>query len=74
MIGKTAIAAGLLALGALVLPHVSSAAPLAPANGKAVAESGLVKRVQYDRPSCRRVCVETDYYGSCRRWRTVCDY
>jgi hypothetical protein len=75
MLGKTAIFAGLLTLGALVVPHMSSAAPLAPVRSTPIVQSGLVLKAQYDddRPQCRRVCVSHDAYGQCRRWRRVCD-
>jgi hypothetical protein len=74
MFGKTAILAGILMLGALAAPHMSSAASLATASSTPLAQSRLVTKVQYDEgPRCRRVCVSYDAYGTCRRWRTVCD-
>jgi hypothetical protein len=57
MIARTALAAGLLALGALAAPQTSSAASLTPVPGVAANDSSLVQTVQW---------------RSCRYWRHEC--
>ncbi len=57
MLGKIALAAGLLTLGALVGPQISSAAPASSAAGLRGSDSGTVQQV---------------HYRSCRYWRREC--
>ena len=57
MIKKMTLAAGLLALGTLAAPQMSSAASFSPATGIAATDSGLVQTVQF---------------RGCRGWRREC--
>ena len=59
MLGKLTLAAGLLALGIMLTPHIASAATVAPgAMPLAVVEGGtLVQKTQW---------------GRCREWRHEC--
>jgi hypothetical protein len=61
MLGKIALAAGLLTLGALASPQISSAAPMSPAAGLRGADAGTVQQAHYRG-------------GSCRYWRRECAY
>lgn len=73
MLGKIAFAAGLLTLGALVGPQISSAAPASSAAGLRGSDSGTVQQVHY-RSRCRywrRECADRYGWGSRRYHRCL---
>jgi hypothetical protein len=73
MIGKIGLAAGMLALGVLAAPQLSTAASLAPAAGVTDTNANAVQHVHW-RDSCRRLQRECAYrygWGSRRYYRCL---